>query len=126
MKGNRVRFVYVPCHTPHLLCQLEKGSLNAEFGGAGIIHHVCVLTLLNFHSLGPCPRFCFFFLFSLSSRAVLYSVHLQQFSEEKKQFRYDLVCAQFQLPILPPHFLVRGCKMLPGEETDFAATNCEP
>lgn len=63
MKGNRVQFVCVPCH---LLSQPEKGKLNAEFGGAGIIPHVYTLTLLDFHSLGPCPKFWVFFLFSPS------------------------------------------------------------
>lgn len=64
--------------SPHLLSQPEKERLNTEFGDAGIIHRACILTLLDFHSLGPCPKFSSFFYFLLlEEKAVLYSVHLQ-------------------------------------------------
>lgn len=105
IKGNRVWFVYVPCH---LLSQPEKGKLNAEFGGAGIIiHHVCTLTLLDFHSLGPYLKLWGFFFYFLLPEELFYTVYIYS-SSLKKKFRYDFVCAQFQFPILPLRFFGEG------------------
>lgn len=118
---------------PHLLLsRQQEGRLNTDFGSADIILHVCTLTVLDFHSLWPCAKFCLFFNLLLSEE-LLYSsgtfVTIASSLKKKTTRRCDSVCAQFQLRGLPPHFSGGAggdCEMLLGEETDFAAENCEP
>lgn len=66
-----------------LLSQPEKEGLNTEFGGAGIIHHVCILALFDFRSLGPYPKLSCFLCFLLPEE-VFYTVYIYSNSLKKK------------------------------------------